>query len=577
MVSPVFGLLTQLVKNAKLFKYLSKRRILSDASPLHAVLAIGVLELVANRVAVPMLRPATGVPPAWHAALDYFGLFAHYFVATLAAVVIFARSFTAVAKRDRVRTILAHVAVALAAALALVPLVTAVPSAFTIALEIVFAAAVSFIVGSGFGRGRDLGVQLGLVALAAPLLLHTLHAVGAQLVWSGGALQDIVLGASGAGVIAICLFALLSPYLLAPRPLVAAMTRPWPIAVAMTMAIISVAAVYGWYPAVARAATLATGVVLRSPRVDPHLALYLLALATLTWTVASCALATAEARRRVGEGIALLALGGYAFHWSHHYLMPLLGLAVIADAAQRVRDQELAGMPIKPSTPTITDAAWSSYLTAVKAHLEAALGASGVHALTTRGESGVQTSHVVAERAGIAIRTRIERFEGAVISLDIVAGHEFDERSVATLRLWAVQPRSIGTHPQGPPASPRFACGEASFDDRFRLHGDAQAFHRLFDQEVRAQVENRLDGWLAYWDRGGVRYRVYPGRGAPVDHPLPLTDLALGGPPTSERLVPARLVSVIALVLDIAERGMESTLEVNGAPQAPTLDRPERS
>lgn len=541
-----------MAKNATVFEYLSKRRIFSDWSPIHALMAVGVVELASDRVAVPMLRPATGGPPLWHAALDYIGLFSHYFVATLAAVVILARSVTAVTKRHDARQILAHVALGLAAVLASVPLVAAMPSAFTMVLEVAFAAAVVLIVASGLGRGRDAGVQLGLFVLAVPLLLHTLQAIGARLVWSGGGLQDIVLGASGAGVIAICLFALVSPYVFAPRPLVVAMTRPWPIVVAMAMAVISVVAVYGWYPDVARATTLATGVPLRSPRVDPRLALYLLALATLTWTLASCALAPAEARRRIGEGIALVALGGYGFQWSHHYLMPLLGLAMIADAAQRVRDQERVGLPIKPNTPAITDAAWSSYLTAVKAHFEAALGASGVHTLTTRGEAGVQTSHVIGERAGIAIRTRIERFEGAVISLDVVAGHEFDERSAATLRLWAVQPRSIGAHPQGPPATPRFLSGDAAFDRRFRLHGDAAAFHRVLDEDVRARVATTIDGWLAFWDRGGVRYRVYPGRGAPQDHPMPLSDLALGGPVT-----PERLIAVIALLLDIAARGVE--------------------
>jgi hypothetical protein len=57
-----------------------------------------------------------------------------------------------------------------------------------------------------------------------------------------------------------------------------------------------------------------------------------------------------------------------------------------------------------------------------------------------------------------------------------------------------------------------------------------------------------------------MRYRVYPGRGAPLDHPVPLSDLALG-----RTASPDRLVAVIQLLVEIAERGI-----VRQAPAAPT-------
>lgn len=496
-----------------------------------------------------MLRPEAGTPPTWHAALDYIGLFLHYFAATLAAAILLTRSLPAVVKRHRVKEMVTHGIVAVAALVALVPLVATAPSEFTMVLEAAFAAAVMVIVVSAMGPKGDVGVQVGLAALASPLMLHTVGAIGARLTWSDGLWQDVLLGVAGAGVMAMCLFAIVSPYVFAPRPLIRAMTRGWPIVVAMTAAVMSVVAVRAWYPDVVRGVALATGVTLRSPRIDPRLALYLLALATLAWTLASCAIATTGARRQIGQGIALVALGGYAFQWAHQYLLPLVGLALIADAASRVRAQELADLPPKITTPPITDAAWLSYVTAVKAHLETVVGANGIHTLTTRGDAGGQTSQIIGQRDGIAVRIRIERFEGSVISLDIVAGLEFDERSPATWRLWAVHPRSMGTHPHGPPAKPRFSSGDASFDGRFRLSGKAAAFHRLFDATIRARATTTLDGWLAYWDRGGLRYRVYPGRGAPLEHPLPLSDLALGSPAT-----PERLIAVIVLLLDIAAR-----------------------
>jgi hypothetical protein len=69
-----------------------------------------------------------------------------------------------------------------------------------------------------------------------------------------------------------------------------------------------------------------------------------------------------------------------------------------------------------------------------------------------------------------------------------------------------------------------------------------------------------LDGWLAYWDKEGVRYRVYPGRGAPLDHPMPLSDLALGRAAT-----PERLVAVVELLVEIGVRVLPAA-----APAEPT-------
>src|SRR5262249_5686420 len=87
--------------------------------------------------------------------------------------------------------------------------------------------------------------------------------------------------------------------------------------------------------------------------------------------------------------------------------------------------------------------------------------------------------------------------------------------------------------------------------ERFKLRGNARAFERLLDEGLRARAIATLDGWLAYWDGEGLRYRVYPARGAPLDHPLPLSDLALGRPAP-----PERLVAVIELLVEIAARGV---------------------
>lgn len=540
---------------------MSARRAAGGVSPVHVLLLIAFLEVAINRVAVPMLRPAKGLPPTWHTVLDYGGLFLFYFTGTLAAIVIGAHvvgRFTgARSGRDRV----AQVALALAAACAAIPLVVAAPAALSVPLELAFAIAVIALVASGLGRGRDLGVQIGLVALSVPLLIHTVSVVGAKYLWPETTFDGPGVTVTRMGVLALAAVALASPYVFAPRPFARAVTRPAPVVIAMTIAALGAVLARTFYLSVAKGASLAIGVELDKTTADPRLALYLLAIATLVWTLASCALAASPARRQIGVGIALVVLGGYGFRWPSHYLLPLLGLALVADAARRVRDEELADMPFTSATPPISDATWSSYIGSVKAGLERTLG--DVHTLTSRGDQGLATSVIVGDAGGMPVRTRIERVEGSVVALDVILGREVEEVRGATVTLWAMQPRALGPNPPPPPAAPLFRTADLAFDERFKVRGNRHVFDKLFDEGLRARAVATLDGWFAFWEPDGMRYRVYPGRGSPLDHPMPLSDLATGRAVGAERLV-----AIVELLVEIAKRGVR----VDPAGEPTTLD-----
>jgi hypothetical protein len=248
----------------------------------------------------------------------------------------------------------------------------------------------------------------------------------------------------------------------------------------------------------------------------------------------------------------MILLGGYGFRWSNHYVLPMLGLAIVVEAVRSVREEELAALPIASETPAIADAAWGGYVNAVSTALARTL--SDVHTLTSRGEHGITSTLIVGNRESLGVRVRIERVDGGVIALDVVLGREYDEVRGATLTLWAIPPRGLGVNPAGPPAAPLFKTGDASFDERFKSRGSALAFGQVLDGALRARVVATLDGWLAYWEPDGLRYRVYPGRGAPLDHPMPLSDLALG-----RAANPERLVVVIELLVEIAARGVRPT------------------
>jgi hypothetical protein len=349
-------------------------------------------------------------------------------------------------------------------------------------------------------------------------------------------------------VMMLSIAALATPYCFAPRPFARAVARPIPIIIAMSVAAAGAVLARLWYASLAAATNFAIGVQM-STDADRKLALYLLAIATLAWTLSACAFAGSQARRLVGMGIGFLVLGGFEFHWPHHYLLPLLGLALIAEAARDVREEELAAMPFIAEAPPIMDANWSVFVGTIAQGLRRSL--TEVHSLTTRAENGITSSVIIGEAGGLPVRTRIERYEGSVVAADVVIGREIDELRGSTLTLWAMPPRGAAANPPGPPAAPLFKAGDAAFDAKFRARGNAVAFAKLFDDATRDKATAQLDGWFAYWENEGLRYRIYPGRGAPLDHPLPLSDLALGKQPS-----PERLIAVVELLVEIAARGL---------------------
>ncbi len=531
------------------------------------LLVVAILEVAINRIAVPMLRVPVGQqPPPWHTSLDYIGLFLLYFSGSLATLVIVARCIAMVSEQRRIADRIAQGTLLIAAVITAAPLLTSLPEWTSSLLAVVFAAAVVAMIATVFGDKRDLGVQVGLPIIAIPLLLHSATVVGAELGWTenmfDGPGQTLVKW----GVLGLCLAALATPYCFAPRPFARSVTRPVPIVIAMAVAGVGAVVTSLFYTQVARAAMLAIGVEMNAGQADQRRALYLLGLATLAWTISSCVIAASEARRAIGAGLVLVVLGGYAFTWPHHYLLPLLGFSLLVGAARTVRDEELEALPYSSDAPPVADATWSAYITAITRGLRDSLGEA--HSLTTRGEGGLASTVIVCEANGLPVRTRIERIGGRVLALDIVVGRDIDEVRGSTITIWAIPERGSGANPPGPPAAPLVRTGDLEFDSRFKVRGSAAVFAKLFDAELRAKAITTLDGWFAAWERQAVRYRVYPGRGAPLDHPLPLSDLALGRvPPNAERLV-----TVIELIVELGTRAVDPVPAVPAAPEPTELE-----
>ena len=179
---------------------------------LHVLALVAVLELAVNRVVVPMTRPVE--PALWHTCLDYLGLFFFYFTGTLAALIIGVRVAAAFSRERPYLERLATVSLGVAALLAAIPLVVTASETVSATLEVAFALAVLIHVGTVFDRRRDLGVQVGLAIIAVPLLFHSASALGAHFLWPDRVFDGPSVDLERDGVIALCIAALATPYLL---------------------------------------------------------------------------------------------------------------------------------------------------------------------------------------------------------------------------------------------------------------------------------------------------------------------------------------------------------------------------
>lgn len=550
---------------------MSQERRPAGFTPVHLLVLVAVAELSLTRLAVPVLAPPAIDParelrvpavPLYYKVLDNLGLFLLYFGTTLAIAIVAVKAWSYVKARVGVApataigritmaTVLAALAGIAAAAVVLPP-----RGGLGFALQTAWAIAIIGIVIGVMWRRHDLGVVVGLVALAVPLLIHYQATFSANVLLSEDELLDgpLLERAQRWGLDALVLAAMLSPYCFAPRPVIRAVMRLAPLTVALLVGGLAAVLVRREYETALRLAQLGTGVDLMPGVSNDDMALYLLALSTMTWTLTACTTAESEARREVGVGLGLIVLGGYGFVWPFHFLLSVVGMLTIAGAAPRLRDEEAGA--VRPRTPAIDDAAWQGWITQLVAAMRRGAGddAASINAVTTRGDHDVTTSVIVGERDGVPMKLRLMRMSHALVSIDLVCGRELAEEARPVFTLYAKPDSVRDAHPEPAAAGATVTIDDVAFAARFRVRGDGAAVRAALDEPLRSRCAAVLDGWLACWPGTSVRYRVYPGVGAPMDHPVPVSDLA-----TRHDGGIDRMLTVIDVVTTIAGRVLGAT------------------
>jgi hypothetical protein len=533
----------------------------------HALLVVVVLELAIHRLAVPSFRPDGDVPPpAWHTALSYFGLFLFYFASVLAVLVAIHLLLKFARKNALMPWYLGAVLGASGLAfltLALVCMVTAAGERVTFFFELTFALAVVLLVLFSFLKRREVGATIGLLFLAIPLCIHFYAPLaGAEAIYYGAA-DD----AERWGQWTLLLAALATPYCFPPKPFIEHAVRLPALMLALFVGGVGAVLAKWHYADSIELASIGLGfkIGVRSP--PSLIALCLLALTAVVWTMAGCLFSESPARRSIGVGLGLVVTGGYAFEWPLQYLVGFVGLLTISKAAVEVADEEKQLGTVAFRVPPIDDETWQSYVTTIVDRLrdgsdqreEKSLEQGAV--ANVRGENGQVRTHWITQRHGLPVRVTIERIAGALVGVDVTVG-EGAREGRPQWTLWPTQPtrafRGMVVHPAPPNCEGKVVkTGQADFDEHFELcvrEGEAVA---VFGHAERERALDLLSGWIARWESGVLRYQVYPGRGAPLDHPVPISSLSFRDLP--DKL--DALVEVIELIADVAARASEPESE----------------
>jgi len=520
---------------------------------LYTLLCLLIAQLGLYQVAVPAAKPKDPgqAPPGWHQVLEYLGLFLFYFASALAFAVLLSSLSRVWARREYPPLLRAPMVLlgAIFAALAAIAIVTQADADAQFLFETTFVGTLLCLVFAQANRAGSLRAKLGLALLATPFGVHFYGPLWAR--WSERLVADSDLPEklSRMGQWTLAIAALAMPVCFGPRPLFRALRRPGPMGAAVVACFVSTLIVTGSYEVSAELAYKGLGIDIGPGAPRGVIALYVLALGAGTWTLIACLGSQNPWRQQIGVGVGLVGVAGYGFQWPVQYLSTLVGLIAIGEAAGRVgrEVEDDAAPPFR--APPISDGAWAQYLQCLKAALD---WRDLTLAKEAEGEGVADIVRGETEGRGAAIR--LLREHGAVTKISVRVGKE---TPAGDEPFWVLaarpEDRVVGVHPPPPSLGGREArTGDDIFDRRFALVERGPWTAALLDEPHRTRAVALLDGWVAIWDGGVLEYTVYPGRGAPVDSPVPITELAFRSDAMPESA--ERLTNVVSFLVELAIR-----------------------
>ncbi|HEY2900981.1 MAG TPA: hypothetical protein VGL59_10425 [Polyangia bacterium] len=220
-------------------------------------------------------------------------------------------------------------------------------------------------------------------------------------------------------------------------------------------------------------------------------------LALLAWVVAVVETFTEPgAMRLVGYGLLLVAVAGPQGGSPVELAVSLVGLLAVGVGALRVAP------PAAPLPSAQSPGDWRAYVGRVAGAASDAAGPDGAppEAVVVE-EDDLEVSRIRGHRRGRPVWIRFLRRRGRVIEYEAVVGEPGRASPDATIerhRSW------LARSPEQRLPLPRMRTGDASFDQKFSVHGRAP----LADEELRRRFVAQGSGVLSLWAGAAARYRA---------------------------------------------------------------------
>lgn len=480
-----------------------------------ALVFVAAMELLLNRLANRLFLPRSIISSAASGAslmartVADSGPFLFHLTGVLALVLLSMALGRLLRRRELfpepmpARLAVSAIAFAFCAVATLVILIGQVPRALLLPLEGAFGF-LSLLVAGALVRARvPARVKIGVVLFALPGILHVLSTAFERLGWMRG--RSSIGDLFPWGEASLILAAATAPFTLAPRRssesnatgnlvalvLAAVVTATFSLALATRYDLMQAIATYGPH--------------IEMPRLGSLMGLAYL-IATLGWTYAVVRLlARRGGARLAGYGLLLLAIGGYPLGSPVELSLSLLGLLALSVGELRALGSAPTTATAEAGTPSLNRTEWRAWIgrLATAAH-DGSVEALGPPEAVVVEEDDLEASRIRGQRRGRGVGMRFLRRRGRITEVELTVGdpgHREPSASIERHRSW------LARNPDQRLALPRKKTGDAAFDQKFSVHGDAP----LGDEAVRRQLMRQDDGVLSLWSGTAARYQATAG------------------------------------------------------------------
>jgi hypothetical protein len=393
-------------------------------------------------------------------------------------------------------------------------LVGQVPRGFVLPLETSFGF-LSLLTAGALLRGRvPARVKIGVVLFALPAALHVAGAVFSRFGWGRGrgALADLFPWVEAT----LILGAISAPFTLVTRRRDGSGTlgelgraskagkAGWiaPLALAAVLTAILSVALKTRYELMQAIAL--NGPHLEIPPLSSPMGLAYL-LAALGWSYTLVRLISERGGTRLAAyGLLLLAIGGYPLGSPVELSVSLLGLLALSVGELRAFGSA-APSGAAGAQPALDRTAWRAWIgqLATAAHDGSAPEIGPPEAVVVE-EDNLEASRIRAHRRGRGVAMRFLRRRGHISEVELTVGDPGHREPSATIerhRTW------LARSPEQRLSLPRRKTGDAIFDQKFSVHGEAP----LASEALRRQIARQDDGMLSLWKGTAARYHANSG------------------------------------------------------------------